>query len=295
MKIKNDGDYPQPIYDALIHSDYDRGESDYSITQLIDSPRPRRLKEIFKNQVSYSASEFAPSVMGSAGHSLIERFAKPPFVAEERVFYPYRLSNGESLIISGAIDLQKIDKDGVREISDLKFCKSYAVINGPKREWELQLNGYAWLLRRNGHRVTKLQVIAYITDWNKRKALSEIDYPAHQLTIVDVPLWDYKAQDNYFVERLTLHSESELSPPDELPLCSDEERWAKPTSYAVMKNKNIRALRVFSNYATAKAYIEEHLSGDTKNKYRIKERPGEYVRCASWCKVSKFCNQNRSN
>ncbi len=294
MEIKNDGDYPQPIYDALVHSDYDRGESDYSITQLIDSPRSRRLKNIFKDEVTYSASEFAASVLGSAGHSLIERFAKPPFVAEQRVFCHYILPNTERLVISGAIDLQHIDKDGVREISDLKFCKSYAVING-KREWELQLNGYAWLLRKNGHRVTKLQIIAYITDWNKRKALSEIDYPAQQITMVDVPLWDYKSQDDYFSKRLLLHYEAENKNAEDLPFCSDEERWAKPTSYAVMKNKNIRALRVFSDYETAKAYIEEHLSGDTKNKYRVEERPGEYVRCASWCKVSKFCNQHRSD
>jgi hypothetical protein len=294
MEIKNDGNYPQPIYDALIHSDYDRGESDYSITQLIDSPRARRLKEIFKDQISYSASEFAPSIIGSAGHSLIERFAKPPFVAEERVFYSYKISEEESLIISGAIDLQKINKNGEREISDLKFCKSYAVING-KREWELQLNGYAWLLRKNGHKVNKLQIIAYITDWNKRKASSEIDYPAQQLTMVDIPLWDYEVQDGYFIERLLFHCDADFSQADELPLCSAEERWARPTSYAVMKNKNIRALRVFSDSETAKAYIEEHLSGDTKNKYRVEERPGENVRCASWCKVAKFCNQNRSD
>jgi hypothetical protein len=292
MKFVNDGDYPQPIYDALVHSDYDRGNSDYSITQLIDSPRIRRLKELFRDEISHSASEMAASVMGSAGHSLIEKHSKLPFVAEERIFHDINIIEN-TITISGAIDLQKINESGAREIIDLKTCKSYAVINGLKREWELQLNGYAWLMRNNGHDVTRLRVAAWIKDWNKRKALSESDYPSLELTMIDVPLWDFETQEEYFIERLFLHLEAQINDHTNLPLCSSEERWARPTTYALMKNKNKRALRVFEDRDEAEKKLKKQQASDDKNNYSIEVRLGENVRCKNFCKVAEFCNQNK--
>ena len=45
MNYTNVTNLPQPIFKALTHSDYTKGHSNRSVTQLIDSPRVRILRK----------------------------------------------------------------------------------------------------------------------------------------------------------------------------------------------------------------------------------------------------------
>ena len=73
----------------------------------------------------------------------------------------------------------------------------------------------------------------------------------------------------------------------DLPLCSDEERWRKPTKWAIKKGKNIRAVRVLSTKEEADEFLETKGSD-----HHIEERPGECTRCVqNRCRVNRWCEQ----
>ena len=280
MKYINDGNYPDAIFKWLTTDTYDRGDSDYSITQLIDSPRIRLLNKIYDDEIEINASEMMASRLGTEGHNGIERHDGHDEIAEERIHVVWK-----DIKISGAVDLQA-DKT----LIDNKFCKAYAVIFG-KIEWERQLNGYAWLIRSSSfvEKIKRLQIAAFIVDWNKSEAERVADYPDAAVMMIDVPLWSFEEQEEYFQERIRLHSVSELSymldNPDDLPFCTDEERWKRPSKFAVMKGKNKRAVKLHDT----KEEAEEHAEKDKL--FWVEERPAVPVRCEKWCRVSKWCNQ----
>ena len=56
---------------------------------------------------------------------------------------------------------------------------------------------------------------------------------------------------------------------DELPLCTDKERWKREDEYRVIKNNNKTATRVLDTKEEAEKYILE--IGETKDKYRIEK------------------------
>jgi len=72
--------------------------------------------------------------------------------------------------------------------------------------------------------------------------------------------------------------------------CTDEERWHRPDSYAVMKEGRKSALRVFAAEGVAQAFIENH--ADAK-KLSIEFRQGKDIRCESYCQVRAVCPVNR--
>ena len=75
---------------------------------------------------------------------------------------------------------------------------------------------------------------------------------------------------------------------DELPLCSDEERWKKEDTYRVMKKGRKTAVRVLPSLDDAEKYIKD---GELTS-VSIEHSKGECMRCTgNYCNVAEFCNQ----
>ena len=72
MKVTNVHKLPTPIYKALTHSDYSKGHSNRSVTELIDSPRVRILRRQHKDEITEDASEMLWSVLGTSVHKMFE-------------------------------------------------------------------------------------------------------------------------------------------------------------------------------------------------------------------------------
>jgi hypothetical protein len=96
-----------------------------------------------------------------------------------------------------------------------------------------------------------------------------------------VPLWSNEVAENFLFERVRLHLKAEAG--EDLP-CTPEERWERPTRFAVMKQGQKRAVRVFDTCGEAEGHV-------TKGGLYVEERPGSSVRCESYCRVSSFCPQ----
>jgi hypothetical protein len=287
MKITNKTALPASIVSALTEDNYTKGDSNYSVTQLIDSPRVRILRRMHHEEMEQDASELLWSALGNAVHLMFEKASvdHDDHHAEERLFVAE-----DGWVLSGAIDLQVQEKDGSVTIVDYKCTSVWSVIFG-KEDWVKQLNCYAWLVRKaKGINVNAVKIIAVLRDWKWRDASMKPDYPEAPIVEVEIPLWTEEFVDGFIKGRVFAHQEAEFIhlSTGELPECDAEERWEKPTTYAVKKNKNIRAVRVFKSAKEADEFI---MNKDEKGLW-VEQRKGESTRCEqNYCGVSQFCNQ----
>jgi len=285
MIITNQTNLPEPVFLSLTHSDYTKGESNRSVTQLIDSPRVRILRKEHEEQIMEDAADMVWSVLGTAVHKMFEQHDAEGHISEERLY-----AEVDNWIISGAIDIQRAEDDGSVTVLDYKCTSVWSVVHG-KPEWEKQLNFYAWLVEHCKEvEVKSLQIVAVLRDWQRTKATLESNYPEAPITVVDVPLWSQDERDAYVRGRVQLHQNAEFDrlTGGTLPLCSDQERWKKLDSYAVMSGKNKRATRVFDSEAGAKSFIADK----SDPKFHIEHRAGKCTRCVdNYCKVAQFCDQ----
>ena len=279
--ITNNFNLPQFVVDALTYSDYSRGTSDISVTQLIDSPRIAQLQKQFADQQSRDAVEFVWSRFGTSVHTMFEESLKgSDVITEERLF-----TETQGWKLSGAIDAQEVTPDGVI-ISDFKVTSVWSVVFD-KTSWHKQLNVYAYLVRKaKGQTVKKVQIVALLRDWVRRKAEEGGDYPSAPIVIIDIPLWSDEEQDDYVESQVKAHIEAANTETD-LIHCTSEETWEKATVYAVMKKGRKSAVRLFSSEAEA----NERVAKEGDNHY-LEIRKGEKTRCTQdWCGVSQWCDQ----
>lgn len=158
-------------------------------------------------------------------------------------------------------------------------------IFGLKAEKENQLNVLAEILTYNGIVIKNLEVVALYRDWSKTKAREGGDYPATQCERIPVSLWPREKRTAYIGERVMLHQHAEK----ELPLCTPEERWASPDTYAVMKGSNVRAARVLNTEGEAMTWAMNNIG---PGGWKIEPRPGDQTkRCVSYCQCLPFCQQ----
>lgn len=279
MKVTNKFNVPAPLVTLATREYYSKGSAQYSVTELLSPPRVRRLREQYEKEMQQDVSEMLWPLLGSALHVVMERGQTQGWVSEERLFVSL---NGVK--ISGAIDLQEVTPKGIR-IVDYKFTSAWAVMN-EKREWEEQLNVYAWLVETTkGVKVTALQICAFIRDYSRHD--NREGYPAAPIHVLEIPLWSNAERQAFVERRLEAHRDSKVSHDlgEALPECSPEERWMSETMYAVKREGRKTAIRVFKS-------LEEATQLAEKEKGYVETRIGEPKRCTGdYCGVSQWCSQ----
>jgi hypothetical protein len=278
MPITNKYDLPQSLMNAVKRFSYSRGKSDMSITQLIDSPRIVKLKEKHADEITTDLSEEIWRLVGSALHLIAETHTDGTERAEERVF-----SRVGDITISGGIDMQRTS-DGRNVIGDYKFTSAYSVMAG-KKEWERQLNCYAWLVEKEkGVTVDGLEIYAIVRDWNRRK-VGEYNYPKAPIVKIPITLWSFETRDEYIKRRVAFHTIA-----TENYLCTAEDMWSTETKYAVLHPKYKRAIKLCNSRKEA-----EDVSESKAGSY-VQLRHGRNVRCeGNYCSVSQFCSQYQAS
>ena len=103
-------------------------------------------------------------------------------------------------------------------------------------------------------------------------------------------MWSDEEQERFINERVSIHQDAEVEYliNNELPLCTDAERWRRKDTYRVEKEGRKSAVRVLDTKEEADKYMEGHK--DSKL-LKVVEAKGECVRCANYCDVAEFCNQ----
>jgi len=159
----------------------------------------------------------------------------------------------------------------------------------------MQQNIYGRLVQKvKGENVKGLKIIAVVRDWSRREAERKPTYPQAPLQMVDIPLWEESFTDKFIESRIELHRDSKVSADwdDELPPCTDEDRWMRDPKFAVKKEGRKTAVRVFDTMTEASELLE---TMPAKDKGFIEIRKAEPVRCTQdYCGVSKWCSQYQS-
>ena len=282
MKITNKFDLPDTLVEAVKKDNYSRGESDYSVTEIMSPPRIQRLRQAHYHEMEQDVVDKLWAVMGTAIHTAMERTDVKGHVKEERIFVEV-----DGVVLSGAIDLQSSVNNAV-DITDYKFTSAWA-LRQDKIEWVQQLNIYAWLVHKTtGKQINKLKICAIIRDWARREAMTNPNYPQGQAQMVEIPLLPFSETEAYVRERIELHRMAKVSSDfdEELPECTDEDRWMRETKFAVMKEGGKRAVKVFD----AESEAQELVNATPKTFIQI--RKGESVRCTgNYCGVNQWCSQ----
>lgn len=288
MKITNKFNVPETLLALASRDFYSKGKSDFSVTEIISPPRIQRLRRKHWDEIEQDVSEMLWMLLGTALHVVAERSEVAGHTNEER------LSVGiDGIMLSGAIDLQKEDEDGIT-ITDYKFTSAWALMND-KPEWEQQQNIYKYLVERVKRKPVKaLKICAFIRDWSRRDAMNKESYPQATIQVIDIPMWSTEKIEAYIKERVELHRQSKVQDDwnEELTACTEEEKWVRETKYAVKKEGRKTAIRLVDTEEEAKELLAT-LPPTAKGFIEI--RKGEAIRCTgNYCGVSKWCSQYQS-
>ena len=130
--------------------------------------------------------------------------------------------------------------------------------------------------------------MALIRDWSARDAVNREGYPQAPIVFVDYPLQTFADREKFITKRIDAHNDAyfQMSTGSELPECTPEDMWEKPTTYALKKVGGVRAKKVYAILTEAEAGLAEAGKG-----YEIETREGERTRCNKYCQVSQFCDQ----
>lgn len=275
--LTNNHNLPLTIYNAIARDSYVK-IGDYSATGLIRPVQMAVLEARHADKITEDAADGLWKLLGEAVHYVLEKGSHAQTIVEARL----KIKVGD-IVVSCKPDLYAIDD---KAIDDYKVTSAYSFLLGDKPEWEQQLNINAAIYREHGFPVERMRIYAILRDWSRSKSLSDSDYPKIPFQTVDIPCWPHEDAKAFIVGRVAAHEAAKELPDDQLPPCTDKERWMRPTTYAVMKEGRKAAVRVFDTLKQAEKMMES-----MDSKHSIVERKGEAVRCNGYCNAAPFCHQ----
>jgi len=291
MKLTNNLYFPEPVAAAVRHYLQPRDRQDvgaFSVTELIGPPRIKVLRDSYDDQLMEDISSGVYALFGHGVHDLMLRHAGSDLIVEKRLHAKVALEgldpaqpNPGAYHISGQFDL--IDQR--KTLVDYKVSSIWEAKDGLKVERIEQMNLYDYLCHLNGIQIHHAEVTMIFRDWSKMAVTRDANYPPRQIQTFPVPLWTHEEQESFLQKRLQTHVNAVTS----LPECTPDERWTRPTVYAVMKEGRKSAVKLFPTNSEANDYIKS-IKKDRDAHY-VLERPGEDIRCGNYCPVSEFCTQ----
>ena len=286
MKITNKFNLPQPFVDLVSGDTYSKGESDITTTGLAQPPKIAELTRRHASEITMDASEKVWTMMGTANHYVLEQIAlrNPERYIAERRFYV----DIDGVKLGGQIDL--FDRE-TETLWDYKVSSVYKAMSDDKLEWTKQANVNKLLCEHNGIHPKKLAILLVMKDWKRKEAEFKADYPKCAIQEIPLPIWREEETLAYIKSRINLHNAAKLiEVEDAIPVCTEEERWAKPTTWAVLKEKGAKravANGIYELESEAIAHAKR-ISG------AIEKRDGSNPRCENYCQVRQWCNFGRN-
>lgn len=279
MKITNVLNLPEGIVKAADIERHNKTDKELSATTLLKGCKEIILTWRHWDELTDDVANRMWAIFGTAVHALLETEGKNEFT-ECDVTVP--MPNG--LTITGRIDNYNMETE---TITDYKTGSVWKVIMKDFDDWRMQGIIYAWLLVKNGFKVKRAQFVDLLKDHSKSKAKFDSNYPQTPVYIYEYPIneTELKEGEAYINERLAEYLKYKDMADDDIPPCTDKERWASETKYAVMKNSNKRAVKLCDTSAEAQQKAATLGAG-----HYVEVRPGVSKKCAEYCASCAFCN-----
>ena len=284
--ITNKFNLPQPFVDLVSEDTYSKGESDITTTGLAQPPKIAELWRRHANEITMDCSEKVWTMLGTANHYVLEQIAKrnpERYVTEQRFYIDV-----DGVKLGGQIDL--FDRE-TETLWDYKVSSVYKAMSDDKLEWTKQANVNKLLCEHNGIHPKKLAVLLVMKDWKRKEAEFKADYPKCAILEIPLPIWREEETLAYIKSRINLHNLAKMiNNEDEIPVCTEEERWSKPTTWAVLKEKGAKRAVAGGLYQSE----SEAVSHAKRIGGAVEKREGEETRCLSFCQVRQFCSFGRN-
>lgn len=280
MKLTNELNLPQPFVDAAT-SDYQYTDKRYSVTSVLKGTREAILQRRHSEEIETDVSEMVWAIFGSAVHKILEQSEETADQLKEN-WLSVEVQNGYEL--SGIFDLYD---DATGTVTDYKTATVWKFIYKEFDDWRTQCLAYVWLLRKIGFNARRGEIVGMLKDHSKTKAKTDHTYPQHPVQRI---VWNFTDKDLEEFERWLKAKFSEIEQAeklsdDDLPLCSDVERWHKPDKYAVMKEGRKTAVKLYDSEEEANARVEAEGKG-----FYVEHRKGEDSKCLNYCSACEFCS-----
>jgi len=268
MNITNRHNLPQAFVDAA-KSDAEPRDY-YSPSMLNDSPRIVHLLRRHWKECTEDATDSVWRLFGTAVHKVLEEHGESAELDLEGSFLGHHLRGQCDIAEAGMIQ-------------DWKVTSAWTIVYGSKLgDWAIQLNAYRRMAEQSGSEIKGMQVIAILRDWSKSKARDSSDYPQAQVVVVDIPV--IKDIDAIIADKLDDFEDSANLFDDDLPHCTNKQKWQDDDKYAVMMRGKKRALKLHLSEEEARSHAV-NVGG------YVEKRIGYPRRCLEYCPVKDFCNQ----
>jgi len=279
MQVTNKLNLPKALIKAVDIEPHNKTNKELSATTLLKGVKEIILTWRHWEELVVDVSDRIWALFGTAVHSLLETESENEFSECE---FELKLENG--ITITGKIDNYNMETG---EITDFKSGAVYKVQLGDFEDWRKQGFVYAFLLVKNGFKANHCRFIDFLKDHSKSKAKFDSGYPQSPVYIFEFSVTDsllFEAKD-FIKEKTDNYLKYIDTPDDEIPPCSDKERWASETEYAVMKTGNKRAVKKFTNRFEA-----DNLAAEKGAGHYVEIRPGVSRKCADYCICCDHCN-----
>lgn len=297
-----------PLAVFLATDEYDHEDDVISATTLIKPIRQIVLTQRFnKDEVAVDISNLVSSRMGTAIHTAIEKawlnpskaladLGYSPKLIERIKVNPDTVNKGDIPVYMEKRSYKQVGKykvsgkfDFVAEgrVQDFKSTSVFTYLNQSNaNKYALQGSIYRWL---NPDIITQdTMTIHYVfTDWNKVEATRNKNYPANRVLSQQYTLMSIADTDRFVKSIISNIDKYKNVPEPELPYCTDEDLWRKPTVWKYYKNPNKleRSTKNFETQSDALAQLVKDGSVGI-----VKEVKGQVVACR-YCPVFHLCTQ----
>jgi hypothetical protein len=249
-----------------------------SATTLIQGIKHIILTERHWDELTDDVSDRIWAVWGTAVHSLLEQEGENEFTELDMAH------KAGGMTVTGRIDNYDM-RNGV--ICDYKTASVWKVKMNDFEDWHTQGMIYAWLLHNNGFAAHTCRFIALLKDHSRADAAREHRYPKNPVYVYefDVNFLSLMKIDGFIRGRVREYLRCAELPDDRIPPCAPGERWERASKYAVMKRGRKSAVRLLDGKDAA-----EDMAAELGKGHYVEHRPGESVKCQSFCLCRRFCD-----
>ena len=295
MKITNKLGLPKQLVE-LVNNNYKPTPHQYSCTTILKPIRQIILERRHSDEIEQDVSDMCWMIFGIAVHSIIENSKEDEGQFKEeklKVDLGKYWSELKGYYLSGRSDMIDLIE---KKIVDWKTCSAWKILFKDFEDWRNEMLIYAWAVKDMGFEINKGEAVSFIKDHNKTKSKIEKQYPK-------LPIWveKFKFNEEEFqeIEKFVYNKFIELkkyenTPDEELPMCTNFERWREPTKYVVKKKANKTATKLHDTLEDAEKHLD-NLEKKCPNVYEIVVREGVDKKCIDYCSCCEFCTYWQEN
>lgn len=306
MNYTNTSNIPLPLAVFLATDHYDYVPNVISATSLLKPVRQLILADRLSSEDNLvELSDMVSSRMGTAIHTAIEQAWLNPTKALKSLGYsddiiqrikvnPETVEENDIPVYMEKRSFKKVGNhtisgkfDFVAEgkVHDFKSTSVYGYLNQSNAsKYILQGSLYRWL---NPDIITKDEMLIHyiFTDWSKAESLRNSNYPKARVHSQKYNLLGLDEIEQFVKDKLELYDSMKHQQEKDIPYCTDEELWRKPTVWKYYKNANAtRATKNFDNPSEAYALQQTNGVGE------VREVKGTVSAC-KYCPAFLLCSQ----